>query len=114
MVNLNVKEGIDASSSLNNKIPTGALMMKASAATLLTSYSTDVQCIAAGYIPCDGRALNASTYPAYQNLFNIIGNIYTYNEKKSLGLFNIYFLIGFIIVMIIISLVMYFISKIKK
>jgi microcystin-dependent protein len=76
MVNLNVKEGIDASSSLNNKIPTGALMMKASAASLLTSYATDASCISAGYVPCDGRILNATTFTSYQNLFNIIGNIY--------------------------------------
>ena len=76
MANLNIKDGIDTINSLNAIVPTGALMMKASAASLLTSYTTDAQCIAAGYIPCDGRALNASTYPAYQDLYNVIGNIY--------------------------------------
>ena len=76
MVNLNVKEGISSSSLINTQIPTGALMMKASTASLLTSYATDAQCIAAGYVPCDGRTLNASTFPIYQSLFNIIGNIY--------------------------------------
>ena len=76
MVNLNIKEGISSSSLINTEVPTGALMMKASAASLLTSYTTDAQCISAGYVPCDGRTLNASTFPIYQSLFDIIGNIY--------------------------------------
>ena len=76
MVNLNIKDGIDTTSSVNNFIPSGALIMKASAPTLLTSYDTDAKCISAGLIPCDGRVLNAVTYAAYQKLFDVIGNIY--------------------------------------
>lgn len=73
---LNVKEGIDANSLTNNFIPTGILIIKASAASALSNYDTDAKCIDAGIIPCDGRALNASTFTEYQALFNVIGNIY--------------------------------------
>ena len=76
MVNLNIKNGIDITASSNAIIPTGALIMKAIPPSALTDYDTDAECISAGFIPCDGRALNASTYSAYQNLFDIIGNIY--------------------------------------
>jgi hypothetical protein len=76
MVNINIKEGIDTLSSTNNFIPTGSLIMKASAPSALANYDTDVKCINAGFIPCDGRTLNATTYPLYQDLFDIVGNIY--------------------------------------
>lgn len=73
---LNVKEGIDSGSLVNNFIPTGVLIMKASAPSVLLEYNSDEKCIDAGIIPCDGRALNASTFTKYQALFNVIGNIY--------------------------------------
>jgi microcystin-dependent protein len=74
--NLNIKSGIDTSSSTNSIIPSGALIMKGMSPAGLSNYSTDAQCIAAGYVPCDGRALNASTFTEYQKLFDVIGNIY--------------------------------------
>ena len=76
MVNFNVKDGVDTTSSVNSYIPSGGLIMKALPPSALLSYDTDSECVAAGYVPCDGRVLNASTYPAYQALFNVIGNIY--------------------------------------
>jgi len=76
MANFKTTSEIDTASSRNAYVPTGALMMKASAASLLTSYATDASCISAGYVPCDGRILNASTFPEYQALYNVIGNIY--------------------------------------
>lgn len=76
MANLNIKSGIDTSSSTNSIIPSGALIMKGMSPAGLSNYATDAQCIAAGYVPCDGRALNASTFTEYQKLFDVIGNIY--------------------------------------
>jgi microcystin-dependent protein len=76
MVDFNIKEGIDTLSSVNNIIPTGSLIMKAFAPSALSNYDTDNECISAGFIPCDGRALNASIYNSYQELYGIIGNIY--------------------------------------
>jgi microcystin-dependent protein len=76
MVDFNIKDGIDTLSSVNNVIPTGALVMKASAPSALSNYDTDTKCISAGFIPCDGRALNATTYNSYQELYDIIGNLY--------------------------------------
>jgi microcystin-dependent protein len=76
MVNINIKEGVDTLSSVNSIIPTGALVMKASAPSALSNYDTDAKCINAGYIPCDGRTLNATTFTLYQELFDTIGNIY--------------------------------------
>jgi microcystin-dependent protein len=76
MVDFNIKDGIDTLSSVNNIIPTGALIMKASAPSSLSNYDTETKCINSGFIPCDGRTLNAVTFNAYQNLFEVIGNIY--------------------------------------
>ena len=76
MVNINIREGINTLSSINSFIPTGSLIIKAIAPSILSNYDIDAECIAAGIIPCDGRTLNATTYSSYQNLFNIIGNIY--------------------------------------
>jgi microcystin-dependent protein len=76
MVNVNIKDGIDTLSSINNFIPVGSLMMKASAPSALSNYDTDAKCLNLGYIPCDGRTLNAVTYKAYQDLFDVIGNLY--------------------------------------
>lgn len=76
MVNLNIKNKIDTTQSSNSIVPTGALMMKAIPPSGLSNYDTDSKCIAAGYVPCDGRTLNATTYPAYQNLYNILRNRY--------------------------------------
>jgi len=51
--------------------------------------------------------------PIYQVIFilNIIGNMYCYYNKKSLGLFNIIFFITFIVIFIIATLISYLISK---
>jgi microcystin-dependent protein len=76
MVNFDIKDGIDTTSSTNAYIPTGSLIIKAIAPSILSNYDTDAECIAAGIIPCDGRTLNATTYSSYKNLFNIIENIY--------------------------------------
>jgi hypothetical protein len=76
MVNINIKDGIDTLSSVNNFIPTGSLVVKAFAPSALSNYDTDDKCISAGFIPCDGRTLNATTHTLYQELFDIIGNIY--------------------------------------
>ena len=52
----------------------------------------------------------------YQLVFiiNIIGNINMYNLGGSLIAFNIYFLVGFILLIIFLSIISYFISKHKK
>ena len=76
MVNFDIKDGVDTASSTNSYIPTGSLIIKATPPSALLNYDTDAECIAVGIIPCDGRTLNAATYASYQNLFNIIGNIY--------------------------------------
>lgn len=76
MENFNIKEGIDTALSLNAYIPTGGLIMKAMPPSALINYDTDAECIASGFIPCDGRTLNASTYSDYQALYDVIGNIY--------------------------------------
>jgi microcystin-dependent protein len=76
MVNFDIKDGVDTTSSTNSYIPTGSLIIKATPPSALLNYDTDAECIAVGIIPCDGRTLNAATYASYQNLFNIIGNIY--------------------------------------
>lgn len=76
MVNFDIRDGVDTTSSVNAYIPTGGLVIKAMPPSALTNYDTDAECIAAGIIPCDGRTLNATTYPTYQNLFNVIENIY--------------------------------------
>jgi hypothetical protein len=75
MVDFNIKDGIDTLSSVNNVIPTGALVMKASSPSLLTQYDTDEECLAAGFMPCDGREL--FTYDKrYADLYATIDNIY--------------------------------------
>jgi hypothetical protein len=64
-----------------------------------------------------GLSLSPSWYNIlYQVLFifNILGNIYTYNSNGSLITFNIYFFIIFIFAVIIISSIMYFITSYKK
>ena len=76
MVDFNIKDGVDTTSSTNAYIPTGGLVMKAMPPSALTSYDTDAECIATGFIPCDGRTLDATAYTLYQDLFEVIGNIY--------------------------------------
>ncbi len=51
--------------------------------------------------------------PIYQVLFilNIIGNMYCYYNKKSIGLYNIIFFISFIVIFMIASLISYLISN---
>jgi hypothetical protein len=75
MVDFKVNEKVDTSLSENAYIPTGALVMKASAPSLLTQYGTDEECLAAGLMPCDGREL--FTYDKrYADLYATIDNIY--------------------------------------
>ncbi len=52
----------------------------------------------------------------YQIIFisNIFGNIYTKSNNGSLLLFNVKFLIGFIILMLIVVFILYIVSLIKK
>jgi microcystin-dependent protein len=76
MVNINIKEGVDTLSSVNSYIPTGSLITKASPASSLTNYDTDAKCISAGFIPCDGRTLNATLNSQYLPLYNVIGILY--------------------------------------
>lgn len=78
MGNLNIKYGLnDITYGQGAYIPTGALIMSTyKDATWTSLYDTDAKCIAAGRIPCDGRALNASTYSEYLNLYTVIKNIY--------------------------------------
>ena len=64
-----------------------------------------------------GFTINPSWYTfLYQVVFiiNILGNITCYYSKKSNIIYNIYFLIGFIIVIILISMILYFIKQYKK
>jgi microcystin-dependent protein len=76
MVDFRVNKKVDTSLSENAYIPTGALVTKASPTSILENYDTDEKCLAAGLVPCDGRALNATTYNSYQELYDIIGNLY--------------------------------------
>jgi len=76
MENFNIKDGIDTLLSLNAFIPTGTLTMKAVSPSALSDYDTDAKCISAGFVPCDGRTLNAATYKNYQDLFDVVGNLY--------------------------------------
>lgn len=80
MVNLNIKDGVDGLSSVNNFIPTGSLIPKSGSPSILTKYDTDDKCIKEGFVPCDGRIL--SPY-VFKNLHSVISNIYGGNEYKS-------------------------------
>ena len=64
-----------------------------------------------------GLTISPSWYnPIYQVIFilNIIGNMYCYYNKKSLGLFNLIFLISFIVIFMLASLLSYLISNYAK
>jgi hypothetical protein len=73
MVDFNIKEGIDTLSSVNNIIPTGSLIMKAFSPSVLLNYDTDDKCLAAGFVPCDGRFLQAYKF---KKLHSVINNVY--------------------------------------
>jgi microcystin-dependent protein len=62
---------IDAVSTYSY-IPTGGII------TIAGPYSeySDTSYVTLGLIPCDGRALNASTTPQYSSLFSVIGILY--------------------------------------
>ena len=64
-----------------------------------------------------GLTMSPSWYnPIYQVIFilNIIGNMYCYYKKKSIGLFNLIFLISFIVIFMLASLLSYLISNYAK
>lgn len=64
-----------------------------------------------------GLTMSPSWYnPIYQVIFilNIIGNMYCYYNKKSIGLFNLVFLISFIVIFMLVSLLSYLISNYAK
>jgi hypothetical protein len=74
MVDFKVNEKVDTSLSENAYIPVGSLITKAMPPSALANYATDEQCISAGHVPCDGRALSRTTY---QNLWNVFGTTFT-------------------------------------
>jgi len=77
-------DSIDASSTYAY-IPTGGIVTLGGA---FAEYS-DTAYTNVGLIPCDGRALNASTNPEYTSLFNVIGVLYGGSGSASFNVPNL-------------------------